>query len=42
LQTIFAKFDEVRNSGNMILSSVSGEYERPCIYNQLCINIRNI
>lgn len=26
LQTIFMKFDEVKNSGNMISSNVSGEY----------------
>lgn len=35
LQTIFSKFDEIRNSDNMILSNVSGEYESPCIYSQL-------
>lgn len=35
LQTIFTKFDEVRDSGNMILSNITGEYERTYVNHQL-------
>lgn len=35
LQTIFAKFDEVRNSGNMNINSINGEYEISSISNPL-------